>query len=467
MANKETPKKGSVYIETTKGVFPFDTLRKAEIKPTKGTSQQLASVQKWMTLNNLIAPPYPPMTLLNLYESNSIFWRCVNQLAIDVAGLGWSMKVRPDKKDNKEELKRINDFLIRPNPEDSFRAILKQLLIDWGSVGYFGMEVARNNKGDIVDIYHVPAHTLKVHKSKKKYAQIRNNQKAWFKRFGEQKNISSKTGEEIKGRGKNKANELIFYKNYYPKSDFYGVPNIISAVGDVIGLIGLRDYNLAFFENFGVPAALIVLEGEWEEGSQKTVSDFLNKELRGTENAHRTLVVEQPESCKFHYTKLSVDVKEGSFKLYEKARQEDILVAYSMPPERIGIRVVGKLGGNVAEEATKVYVLSVVEPLQLDMEDIINTKLLQSEIYQFKFNDIDTRDLDLLVKRLGYQIERGMSSPNEARNELGRKPYPEGDKYYMLSSLIPIGEPNPEDALSKQEQEFLDENVSSPDFDEG
>jgi len=455
MAKKEKPKKGSVYIETTKGVFPFEMLRKAEVK-NKSTSQQLASVQKWMTLNNLIAPPYPPMALLTLYESNSIFWRCVNQLAIDVAGLGWSLKVRQDKKDNEGELKRINDFLIRPNPEDSFRAILKRLLIDWGSIGWFGLEVAKNNKGDIVDIYHVPGHTLKVHKSKEKYAQVRNNKRTWFKRYGEEKNISAKTGEEMKGRGRGKANELIFYKNYYPKSDYYGVPNIISAVGDVIGLIGLRDYNLAFFENFGVPAALIVLEGDWEEGSQKTVSDFLNKELKGTENAHRTLVVEQPENCKFSYTKLGVDVKEGSFKLYEKARQEDILVAYSMPPERIGIRVVGKLGGNVAEEATKVYVLSVVEPLQLDMEDLINNKLLQSEIYEFKFNDIDTRDLDLLVKRLGYMIERGMKTPNDAINELGGKPYVNGDKYYMMSSLVPAGEPNPEDAFAKEQEEILD-----------
>ena len=465
MATQKKTKQGSVYVETSKGVFPFDMLRKAEIKPAKKTSQQLASVQKWMTLNNLIPPPYPPMALLNLYESNSVFWRCVNQLAIDVAGLGWSLAIQPDKKDNAAELKRINDFLIRPNPDDSFRAILKRLLIDWGSVGWFGMEVAKNNKGDIVDIYHIPAHTLKVHKSKKKYAQIRNNKKAWFKKFGEPKNISSKTGEEIKGRGRNKANELIFYKNYYPKSDYYGVPNIISAIGDVVGLIGLRDYNLAFFENFGVPAALIVLEGDWEEGSQKAVSDFLNKELKGTDNAHKTLVVEQPDNCKFQYHKLSVDVKEGSFKLYEKARQEDILIAYSMPPERIGIRVVGKLGGNVAEEATKVYVQSVVEPLQLDMEDLINNKLLQSEIYRFKFNDIDTRDLKELVDRLGYEIERGMTSPNEARNELGRKPYQQGDKFYIMSSLIPVGEPNSEDALSKVEQEFLDENVDSPEFD--
>lgn len=452
MAKKEKIQKGSVYIETSKGIFPYELLQKAQ---EEGKSKQLEPTQKWMTQNGLVPPPYSPMSFLSLYESNSIFWRCVNQLAIDSAGLGWSLQLKEDKKDNQADLDKLHEFLNHPNSDDSFRSILKQLLIDWGTIGWFGLEVARNNKQDIAEIYHVPAHTLRVHKSKKKFCQIRNNKKAWFKKFGETQNISAKTGKEIAGRSRDKANELIYYKNYYPKSDFYGVPNIISAIGDIMGLIGLRDYNLAFFENFGVPAALIVLEGDWETGSEKKVSDFLNKELKGSSQAHRSLVVTQPDKCKFNYQKLGVEVKEASFKLYEKTRQEDILIAYSMPPERVGIRVVGKLGGNVAEEATKVYVQSVVEPLQLDLEEIINTQLLQSEFYRFKFNDIDTRDLIALSERLAKEIGVAMKTPNEARNELGMKPYLEGDKFYVATNLIEAGEADLENKLSKEDEENL------------
>ncbi len=235
---------------------------------------------------------------------------------------------------------------------------------------------------------------------------------------------------------------MIYYLNYYPKSDYYGAPNIISAIGDVIGLIGLRDYNLAFFENYGVPSAIIVLEGDWDEGSDKKVEQFLSKEIKGNENAHRTLVVTQPDNCKFTYTPLGVDVKEGSFKLYEQGRKEDILVAYSMPPERVGIRIVGKLGGNVAEEANKIYVHGVVEPLQTDLEEIINDKLLDSEIYKFKFKDIDLRDYDAEIERMNKRIEHGTMTPNESIVALGGKPYPGGDTYYMLSSLIEVGEPD-------------------------
>ena len=452
MAEKQI-QKGSVYVETSKGVFPYDVLKAAE---KKRSSKQLEQYQEWLSANGLIPPPYDPKSFLTLYESNPIFWRCVNQLATDVAGLGWRLHLREGQKDNKSELTRLNEFLEHPNPDDSFRSLLKQLLVDWGTVGWFGIECLRNRLGQVGEIFYVPAHTLRVHKTKKKYAQVRNNKKVWFKKFGEVRDISAKDGKPITGKSKGKANELIYYRNFYPKSDFYGVPNIIAAVGDVIGMIGLRDYNLAFFENFGIPAALIVLEGEWDAGSDKKVSEFINKEIKGTENAHRTLVVKQPADCKFHYQKLAIEVKEASFKLYEQARREDIMIAYSMPPERVGVRVVGKLGGNVAEEATKIYVQSVVEPLQLDMEEIINHKLLESEVYEFKFKNVDLRDYDKLVERLIKEVGYAIKTPNEARNELGLKPYDGGDKFYIASSLLHIGEPNTGDELSKLEREFLD-----------
>lgn len=403
-----------------------------------------------MTTNGLVPPPYDPKTLLTLYESNSTFWRCVHQLAIDTAGLGWSLQLREDKTESKQEFDRISEFLDMPNPDrQPLRKIFKQLLIDWGVMGWFGLEVARNNRQDVAEIYHVPGHTIKVHNSNKKYCQIRGTKKVWFKKYGSEMNISSKTGKEVASRA-DSANELIFHKNYYPRSDFYGAPNILSAIGDLMGLIGLRDYNLAFFENYGIPAALIVLEGEWEEGSEKQVTDFLNTEIKGTENAHKSLVAKQPDNCKFQYHKLGVEVKEASFKLYEKTRQENILVAYSMPPERVGIRVTGKLGGNVAEEATQIYVQGVVEPLQMDLEEVVNDMLLQSEIYKFKFDNIDLRDYDTLSERLTREVQSAVKTPNEARNELGLKPYEDGDKFYIAANMIEVGETDEDNQLFKQ-----------------
>jgi len=451
MVDKTKIKKGKVYISTNKGLFPIDILKKQE---TEVSSKRLKEGRKWLMENGLVSPPYDPNSFLTYYESNSVFFSCVNQIAQDVAGLGYILQLKEEKKENKTELEKLQTFLGNVNLEDSFRCIIKQLLIDWGSVGWFGLEVVRNNKKEVAKIYHIPAHTIRVHESQEKYCQIRNNKKVWFKKFGSSKDISSKDGTEGKYSLETRASELIFYKNFYPKSDYYGIPNIIAAIGDVVGLISARDYNLAFFQNYGVPSAIIIISGEWEEDSAENIKKFLDTEIKGTENAHRTLVVEPPERGEFEHIPLVTEVKEASFRLYRQDLKENILMAYSMPPERIGIRIVGKLGGNVAEEATKIYIQAVIEPLQEDLEDIINEKLLVSETYKFKFNDIDIRDLELLVKRLGYQIERAMLTPNEARNALGHKPYPEGNKFYMAANLIEVGAP--EEEMTKAEKEFLE-----------
>ncbi len=454
---KTKVEKGSVYIQTDKGVFPYSTLEKAELT---SPSKQVNERERWRDINDLVTPPFPPESFLLLYESNPIFWRCVNQIATDVAGLGWSLRLREDKKEDKTEHARMKAFLDKPNSEEALRTLLKQCLVDWGSIGWFGLEVVRNNKKEIDSIYHVPAHTFRVHKNKKKYCQMRGTKKVWFKKFGLEKDISAKDGKIGTYTIKTRANELIYFRNFYPRSDFYGAPNILSATGDVMGLIGMRDYNLAFFENYGVPSAVIVLEGSWDKDSAKTVAQYLNKEIKGTDNAHKTLAIKQPDGCKFHYTPLNAKVKEGSFKLYEQARRDNVLIAYSMPPERVGVRVTGSLGQNVAEEATRIYVESVVEPLQLDLEFIINTKLIPSETYEFKFENIDLRDLHAEIEIALKQIEHAVKTPNEVRNQLGLKPYAEGgDKFYMMSSIIEVGES--EEPLSKLEKDFLDKENAS------
>lgn len=448
-------KKGKAFFTTNKGIYSYELLAKAK----KQGSKQLKEEKKWMDVNNLIAPPYPPISFLVLLESNPIFARCVNQIAIDVAGLGWTLELKDDKTDNKAELERITNFLDHPNEDGSFRNVLKQLLIDLGSIGWFSMEVIRDNAERVLEVYHLPAYTIKVHQDNDKYCQIRNNKKVWFKKFGYEKDIGVDDGKEKEGLSEEeKANELIFYKNYYARSEYYGVPDVLPAVGDVIGSIEQRDYNLAFFKNYGIPAAIIVLEGEWDDGAETTIKNFIDKEIKGSGNAHKTLVITQPEGegTKFTYKPLTGDQpKEAGFKLYEQERRNNILIAYSMPPERVGVRVVGKLGGNVAEEATKIYVQGVVEPLQMDLEEIINEKLLQSEIYKFKFNDIDIRDYDSEIKQQIEMINHGVKTPNEVRNYLGEgKPYVEGDKFYIGTTLIEVGEP--EEPLSKVERELID-----------
>ena len=459
MSTKKEVKKGKVYVATDRGfVLPFSELTKHEIRKS---SKQIKEEKLWLEEAGLASRPYPPESFLTLHESNSIFWATVKQIATDVAGLGWKLILKEGKKENETEKKVLDDFFNKPNPSLSLRKICERVIIDWGIMGYAGTEVTRNGANKVDGLHHVPAYTLWVHTDKEKFCQKRGMKKVWFKEFGLKKNFHLEDGKEGDYEEEKRANELIYLVNYYPRNNYYGAPNILPAVGSVIGLIGIRDYNLAFFTNYGVPAYLVLLTGEWEDDAEKVIKKHLDTEIKTSENAHKTMVFQVPEGGTVTFKPLSVDIKEGSFRVYQQVLREDILAAYSMPAYRIGINIVGKLGGSNIRESTVIYNQSVVEPLQEDLEDIFNSKIVEEGLdchsYKFKFNDMDLRDRDAEAKRNNEAIAHGKMTPNEARNLEGLgESYTEGDRFYMGANLIEIGEAELE-KRDKEQVKFMAE----------
>ena len=276
---------GSAYLYTSKGLFPISVLKAAENKKRKAESKQLKEDTKWLTDNGLVPYPFEAPTLLELKDNCAFFDACVKQIAKDVMGQGWKLELREGKKEAPKEKAAILEFIENSggDRDETFEETLERGIIDWGFIGWWGWEVSRDDKGLVNGLWHVPAQTFYVHEDHEKYAQKRGQKEAWFKRFGIEDDIYLNSGkpvteerlQELKDNPDSKkkedetANELIYYKNYYPQSEYYGAPNILPSIGAVLGLIGVRDYNLAFFENYGILAALIILKGRWSKDTAK------------------------------------------------------------------------------------------------------------------------------------------------------------------------------------------------------
>jgi len=211
-------------------------------------------------------------------------------------------------------------------------------------------------------------------------------------------------------------------------------------------LIGTRDYNLSFLDNHGIPEYLIELLGDWEEGADKKIADFIETEMKGAEKSHKTMVLQLPEEGQtIKLTPLNVKEREGSFRILIQIWEVDVMSVYSMPPYRIGkLPPTGRLGGGgEPKELTEIYKNSIIEPRQEDLENIINEKLilegLGCKTWKFKLNDLDTRDRDAEVERYLSMRDRGVLNANEIRAllDLG-KPYPGGDRYFTSSNLKEI-----------------------------
>lgn len=436
--------------------------KKSKIDISK-SSKQLSKEKRWIGEEDLVPhPPYSFDSLYDIYEHCELFSGCINQTAEDTAGLGWKLILKPEVKENKTELEKIKNFLDHPNPKQSIRKIFIDVLQSRGIIGYGGIEVVRNLKKEIAEIYAVRGDNLYIHKSRNKYCQKLEMKKVWFKDFRYEKDIHEETGQEGENIPPEKrANELIFFGTDYGKSTYYPIPRVLPAVGSVVCLLEIKSYNLSFFSNYSVPAYAVILEGEWDEDASKYITQFLDTEVKGSNNQNKTLVLQLPEGGKVTFEPLSVDVKEGSFKGYQTILEDDILLAHSMPSYRLGKSIIGRLGGTNIREAAIIYKQSVVEPLQELLENIVNFYIIEQGLncssYLFKFNDLDIRDLDAETERYVKLISNACITPNQVRNllDLG-DPYPEGNKYYIATTLIEIGteEVKKEDEFVKALEEF-------------
>ena len=438
---EEKTEYGEVFVATDKGLFPFSVLKQAAKQPSK--SKQLKE-EHWAADHGLIPPPFAVGEFLAMQDNCGYFDACVRQIASDVIGQGWKLIPIKEGEENEKEKQDITEFLLDPNgdSDEDIADITEKIVIDWGVVGWWALEVERD--GDkVIGVWHAPAHTIRVHKTKLKYCQIRNGKKQWFKKFGSEDKISEATGESVKN-SVHFAHEMIFGKRYYLPSDYYGVPAILPSVASVFGLMGIRDYNLSFFENYGVPQALVILKGRWKAASAKKITDFIDVEIRGSGNAHKTLVIKPPRDGEVTWIPLATKVDEAAFKIYIKILQQDVLSSYKMPPYRIGIAEVGSLGGGVAEEMTKIYGNSIVSPLKKTTGNTITKKIIREGLgfkrYRFEWNPLDTRDMDALTKRLQTQVSIGAITPSMAAVEVGRPAYEEGNQYFVAANYVPIGE---------------------------
>jgi len=465
------------YIATTDGnVFPYAMLKFAEIQKSavngiggkeaiEKASDSKGEQGEATAGSKLANKPYDPALFFWMKNNNIYLWRCVIQLASDIAGTGWTIKQKEGKPEKNEELDKILALMEDPNWEDSIEELWQKFLIDRNLIGYAGMEVVRDIVTDEAkELWHIGSSRIWLHKDKKTGLFAEKNatgvqKNTWFYRFGmvgsdgKSLQVSRDTGIAGDIEYKDRAHEIMYSKIYYPESSYYGAPPIAPASGDVVLGVGARDYNLAFVVNYGVPALLITLSGEWdddvdpdEEGPVEIINRELKK-IKGVENAHGTIVVETPEGCEMTVVKLAIQEKEGSFSIMKADVAQDVMVAYGMPPYRIRLAKTGSLAGNVATPMLETYISGVVEPGQRALErmmDRLYAKGLGVENYELSLKNLDLYTEKEQAEIAGTQIRTGQKTPNQIRRKRGEPEYIGGDTYHMESSLIDVGEDDTE-----------------------
>lgn len=422
---------------------------------TSKQSQQIKKHDAFGGISGLVEPLYNPDSLAQHMEANTYHARAVRTKAQDTAGQGWELAPIGENP-SEEQADRVEELF--ESLDEDISEVLIQAMTDRESVGWLSIEIAREDKdpeGPVAFIKNIPSHTMRAHTDGKRFIQERSGRRVWFKAAGlTDIDVNKTTGEIADAREleeEDRANEVLWNNIYTSRSDVYGVPDHIPAVGAILGDIARRDYNITFFENFGVPAYAVFISGDYDPGEPEDDSGNTQEDIDGgatqdgdlktplhrdielhlqsiADNPHSVLLLGVPSEeggeVEIQFEKLAVDVKEASFRLYRMDNMKEVLSAHAVPPYRAGIAEQGQLGGNVASETDKIYRDGVLTPRQRMLERLINKHVLESlEVTDWHFDliAIDVEDeLQELEIALGL-FDHAAMTPNDLIRAFGQR----------------------------------------------
>lgn len=416
---------------------------------SKGAESRVLTEDKFTTAYgeySLKQPLYSPEVLINAAKLNVFQYRCAKTKAFDVAGLGWSLNAKGEGEKEPAGKEELTSFFNTAAGDDStLDAELVKCWYDYEAIGYLFLEVVRVENSAIGKpelLNHIPAHTVRIHVNRNKYMQQRGTRKVWFKKFGYKMDVDKKDGKEYELgtlSSNDRASEALYIRNYDPQSDYYGSPDIISALSALLGMQSLNDYNISFFQTYGVPSYAIYITGDYDLGDKDADGEYeIIKQIKVhleeiKDHPHSPLIIaiptppESSESKKVEikFDKLTTDVKEASFKMYRKDTRDEIIVANGMIPYRIGVYETGQLAGNIAQEAAEIYKNSVIAPRKNILNITITNKIIkegfENENWEFWLEDLDISDEDHDKEICDFLFARGAMTPNQLINYFGER----------------------------------------------
>ena len=432
------------------------------IRKAASTSQQLAEDPFGYAdgENGLVRPLYDLDDLAGMLEANSLHARCCRQKATDVAGRGFSLRARETDGDVSDEAaSRWGEFVAEVEEDargdESFKERIDHASQDFESIGWGILEISRRVDGLIDGLWHVPAQTIRAHKDGRRFAQKRGGKTVWFKRFGVEGTVDRQAGgwSDRTSRDGFAGNELIVVRNYTPRSDYYGLPDHVPAFAAMAGWRAQAEFNVRFFDNQAVPSYAVIVEGaDVSPDFEERILDHF-RAIKG--DPHRTIVIPVPglpgddaTQVKVRFERLSVDIKDASFRLYKQDNALEICIAHGVPPYRVGWPIVGSLGGSTAEEMTEIYNDSIVQPRQETWEQrltraLLGRKGLALADVVLKAAELDTRNETRDVEKAKALWEMDALLPDEARAFFGMDPFPEGRGSKTKSESAPPPAPSP------------------------
>ncbi|MDR3279162.1 MAG: phage portal protein [Synergistaceae bacterium] len=423
--------------------------------------------------DGILEPPYNLEFLALLLDHSNILPQCVEAMETNIDAFGFTLnpigKADPENdgklsREAEVEKRVVENFFSYCNPDIPYTQVRRRTRRDIESTGNGYWEIIRNATGEISWIEHIESYTMRMtkldaentdvkikirddaenayreedfNKRFRRFVQIRNGVKVYFKEFGDPRIIDSRTGRVLNesaldsGDAISPATEVIHFKLYSPHTQ-YGVPRWIGNLLAVLGSRQAEEVNYEYFENNTVPPLALLVSGKLGENTVKRVQDFVDDHMRGRKGFHKMLVIEaspatQPvpgmptPKVSIQFQPLSdAQQKDALFQNYDDTNREKIRSSFRLPPIYVGLtsdytRATAHESKSIAEE-------QVFAPERADHDFVINRRLfpdMNIRYWEYKSLAPDTTDVEVMANVLDIFCRCGLTV-REAREEMGR-----------------------------------------------
>ena len=170
----------------------------------------------------------------------------------------------------KDRLEVVND------KGQSFIEVMNRVAYDYES-GNGYLEVVRDGSGYIAELYHIPPTTV------------------WLRPTGcdtefRYRNRMGNVDLPAFRAGDSASNSILHFSKSSVVDVYYGLPEWRGCIPDIRLAYYASLYNQKFFINSGIPDFAIITEGgKFDADTEKKVTEFVQQNFKGFDNAHRTL----------------------------------------------------------------------------------------------------------------------------------------------------------------------------------
>jgi hypothetical protein len=290
---------------------------------------------------------------------------------------------------------------------ESWNQVTKKCILDDELFGGYYLQIIYNLLGEIKDVYHLEYHKVRTNKEQNEF-QVKND---WSDnkekpRYYPAFNINDPV-----------ASQILFVKQYNPKSDIYPLPNYFQGLNYIESDVQVSRHILGNAKDGFVATTLINLNGgEPAEEAKEAVERGIKKKFTGSEGDRVVIMFNKSKDNSAEILPLSSTMltKEDFTNVNNLIQQEIFACHQVTSPSLFGIKTEGQLGGSTEiRDAYKIFANTYVNERQQAIEEVFNQL--------FDYVGIEG-DYELIpVEPLSFEFSESVMAANMTRDEIREK----------------------------------------------